>query len=242
METKAIIFWEQGDFDKVNPKQNSYLFYFFFHDSICIHFARHFLQPTYHTYIYFCYLHTCILFCKGFLLTINIFERHFPTYSHFFFKKKHIYMHLLLYVHISLTHIYTHLRGNFMLYIHAYTHSFEEQFSCYPLTLWKDNFMSYIHILRSTFVLHSTYIHILLPIQYMYALFEWYFLLLPILYIYVYIVKNIFTPSKRIIFNMMQPKPSASQRGTLQTCSHFYAFFTFKTQKARPMLYSWHLF
>ena len=33
METKAIIIWGQGDFDKVSPKLNSYLFPFFFQDS-----------------------------------------------------------------------------------------------------------------------------------------------------------------------------------------------------------------
>ena len=33
MEIKVIIIWGQGDFDKVNPKLNPDLFYFFFQDS-----------------------------------------------------------------------------------------------------------------------------------------------------------------------------------------------------------------
>jgi len=89
-----------------------------FHDSICIHFARHFLQPTYHTYIYFCYLHTCILFCKGFLLTISIFERNFPTYSHFL---KSIYIFFAIcphFIHIYFVFLKRHFHA---IYSRIYT-------------------------------------------------------------------------------------------------------------------------
>ena len=57
------------------------------------------------------------------------------------FNKELVYY---VYTVILFTRMYVHLRGNFMLYIHAYTYSLEEQSLCYLFTFLKGDFMSYI--------------------------------------------------------------------------------------------------
>jgi len=79
------------------------------------------------------------------------------------------------------THIYTYLeKKNFMLHIHwkgnfCITNSY--------IFFLKGNFMSYIPILRSIFVPYSTYMHTRKALGYL-------------LYIPMYMVNNIFTPSR----------------------------------------------
>ena len=143
------------------------------------YFARHFAYLSNHTHIFanhFCHLSTPLTYLQGILL---------PIYS--------IWMAFLLYVPILFTYMVIHLRGSFMLYIHTYLHSFEKQFHVthslerqflyYLFTFLKGNFMSYIPILRSVFVPYSTYMHTCKELGYLF-------------YIHMYMVNNIFTPSR----------------------------------------------
>ena len=148
--------------------------------------------PTYlttHTYIFANHNHTYI-FAKHFCYLSN------PTYvfaRHFCYLSTPFWMAFLLYVHILFTYMVIHLRGNFMLYIHTYLHSFEKQihvthslerkFLYYLFIFLKGNFMSYIPILRSIFAPYSTYMHTCKALGYLF-------------YIHMYMVNNIFTPSR----------------------------------------------
>ena len=125
----------------------------------------------------------------------------FVVCSHFI----HIYVHSLerQFLCYLFTFLNIHLKSNFMLYTHAYIHSFERKFLCYLFTFLKGNFMSYIHILRSIFLLYSTYVRFISKV------FAYWYLF----YVYMYMVKNISTPSKCKEIIMMQPKPSAGLKG-----------------------------
>jgi len=137
-------------------------------------------------------------------LTIHIFAKHFCHLSTLF------WMSFLLYVHILFTYMVIHLRGNFMLYIHTYLHSFEKQFHVthslerqflyYLFTFLKGNFMSYVPILGSIFVPYSTYMHTCKVLGYLF-------------YIHMYMVNKIFTPSRYKEIIMVQPKPSGGLKG-----------------------------
>jgi len=157
--------------------------------------------PIIHIYIFATYL-TYIHICKAFWLPIHsilngifcymsIFYSHICTYT---WEATSCYM---------FTHTHIRLRSTFVLYIHTYIHSFERQFLCYQFTFLKGNFMSYIHIWRSIFVLYSTYV------RFIWKVFSSCYLF----YVYMYTVKNIFTPSKCKEIIMMQPKPSAGLKG-----------------------------
>ena len=117
----------------------------------------------------------------------------------------------LLYVHISFTYMFIHLRGNFMLHIYSHIFTFiwkqfhvapslEKQFLYYSFTFLKGNFMSYVPILRSIFVPYLTYMHICKAFGYLFN-------------IHMYMVNDIFTPSRYKEIIMVQPKPSAGLKG-----------------------------
>ena len=147
-------------------------------------FARHFCYlSSIHTYLrgifatFLTYIHTCkAFFCATYHSILNGIST--PFWMAFLRYMFTFYLHVCTYTWETILcyifmHIHIHLKSNFC--------------ATYSIFL-KGNFMSYIHILRSILVLHSTYIRILqgtlLPTQHMHALFERYFLLLPILYIY----------------------------------------------------------
>ena len=150
-------------------------------------------------------------------------------------------MTFLLYVHISFTYMFIHLRGNFMLYIHTYLHSFEKQFHVahslerqflyYLFTFLKGNSMSYVPILRSIFVPYSTYMHTCKALGYL-------------LYTPMYMVNNIFTPSRYKEIIMVQSKSSAGLKG--KPHQHALIFMLSCTQNQKLGFlglspYFWHL-
>ena len=121
------------------------------------------------------------------------------------------WMAFLLYVHISFTYMFIHLRGNFMLHIYSHIFTFiwrtiscctfiEKAIFVLLIHILKGNFMSYVPILRSIFVPFSTYMHICKAFSYLFN-------------IHMYMVNNIFTPSRYKEIIMVQPKPSAGLKG-----------------------------
>ena len=125
-----------------------------------------------------------------------IFSRAFATYlPHFFAICSH-------FIHI---HVHTFERQLHVIYSHMFTliwkqfhiaPSLEKQFLYYSFTFLKGNFISYVPILRSIFVPFSTYMHICKAFSYLFN-------------IHMYMVNNIFTPSRYKEIIMVQPKPSA---------------------------------
>ena len=127
------------------------------------------------------------------------------------------------FIHIYL-YIYAHLRANFMLCTHL--HLFEKEFSCHLSTLWKA-IPHHMFILRSILVPHSnmcTFIKRFTTYS-TYTHFIWrVFVSCYLFYIYMYMVNNIFTQSRRKENIKVQLKPNAGLKGeSSPTCSHFHA-------------------
>jgi len=126
------------------------------------------------------------------------------------------WMAFLLYVHISFTYMFIHLRWNFMLYIYSHIFTFIwKTTSCCTfigkaifvllIHILKGNFMPYVPILRSIFGPYLTYMHIRKAFDYLFN-------------IHMYMVNDIFTPSRYKEIIMVQPEPSADLKG--KPCQH----------------------
>ena len=141
---------------------------------------------------------------------MSIFYSHICTYT---WEATSCYM---------FTHTHIRLRSTFVLYIHTYIHSFERQFLCYQFTFLKGNFMSYIHIWRSIFGPYLTYMNICKAFGYLFN-------------IHMYMVNDIFTPSRYKEIIMVQPKPSAGLKGKpYQHALTFMPSFISKIQGLGP--------
>jgi len=129
------------------------------------------------------------------------FARHFATYL----------LHFEWHFCYMFTYMFIHLRGNFMLYMYSHIFTFIwRTISCYTfiekaifvllIHILKGNFMSYVPILRSIFMPYLAYMHICKAFGYLFN-------------IHMYMVNDIFTPSRYKEIIMVQPKPSAGLKG-----------------------------
>ena len=153
---------------------------------------------------------------QGILLpTYSILNGIFAICLHFI----HIYVHTLerqLHAIYIFTHIYIHLKNNFMLHIH-----WKSNF-CTTIHILKGNFMPYVPILRSILGPYLTYMHICKAFGYLFN-------------IHTYMFNNIFTPSRYKEIIMVQPKPSAGLKGKpYQHALTFMPSFISKIQGLGP--------
>ena len=189
--------------------------------------------------IYSTYIHIGKAFCYLFTQHTYILARHFCYLSNIYTYWQCILLprdvHTLeRQLHAIYSHIYTFIwKAIFMLPIHI----FERRFHVICLYFEK-HFRAIINIythFTKHLATYSTYVRFIWKVFAPRYLF----------YIYMYMVKNIFTQSKCKEIIMMQPKPSAG----LKWKPHRHALIFMpsciqnqKTRVPRPKSYFWHLF